>query len=172
MGNEAPATRSRLPNADTMTFRTESRISVAGSIDDVWAYMCDVGRWSEWAPTVLECRIRDGGTLRAGAWVDQRAKDLGFNHKRSEQVTSVDPPNSMAFVGTMGTSVARWGMEFEPEGDLHTNAMMWVEVDLANVMRAIPGPSLQGQVQRVSDIEMAAIKVAIESDVQAGTGSQ
>ncbi len=49
--------------------------------------------------------------------------------------------------------------------------MMWVEVDLANVMHAIPSRSLQSQVQRVSNIEMAAIKAAIESDVQAGAGS-
>jgi hypothetical protein len=154
-----------------MTFRTESRIPVAGSVSDVWAYLCDVGRWSEWAPTVLECRIRGGGPLQSGAWVDQRARDLGFNHRRSEQVTAVDSPHSMAFVGTMGTSVARWGMEFEPAGDGYTNTMMWVEVDLANIMRVIPGRALQAQVQRVSDIEMAAIKAAVESDVQAGAGT-
>lgn len=154
-----------------MTIRTESRITVAGSIDDVWAYFANVRHWSEWAPTVLECRIRGGGPLQAGAWVEQRAKDLGWNHRRSEQVTAVDPPCSVAFVGTMGTSVARWGTEFAPVGDRHTNAMMWVEVDLANIMRVIPGRALQGRVQRVSDIEMAAIKAAVESDVQAGAGS-
>jgi Polyketide cyclase / dehydrase and lipid transport len=154
-----------------MTFRTESRITVAGSVSDVWAYMCDVGRWSEWAPTVLECRVRGGGPLRPGAWVEQRARDLGVNHRRRERVTAVDPPRAMAFSGTMGTSVARWGMEFEPAGEGHTEAMMWVEVDLANIMRVIPGRGLQRQVQRVSDIEMAGIKAAVESDVQAGAGS-
>jgi hypothetical protein len=77
----------------------------------------------------------------------------------------------MAFVGTMGTSVASWGMEFEQADDGHTNAMMWVEVDLANIMRAIPGRALQGQIQRVSNIEMAAIKAAVESDMRAGAGS-
>ena len=155
-----------------MTIRTESRLTVTGSVDELWAYLCDVGRWSEWAPTVLECRIRGGGSLRPGAWIEQRARDFGLIHRRREQVTAVDPPHSMAFAGTMGTSVARWGMEFEPEGDSgHTNAMMWVEVDLANVMRLIPGRSLQRQIQRVSDIEMAAIKAAVESDVQAGAGT-
>ena len=154
-----------------MTIRTESHITVAGSVSVVWAYLCDVGRWSEWAPTVIECRIRGGGPLQPGAWVDQRAKDLGFNHRRSEQVTAVDSPRSMAFVGTMGTSVARWGMEFEPADDGYANAMMWVEVDLANIMRVVPGRSLQAQIQRVSDIEMAAIKAAVESDVQAGAGA-
>ncbi len=154
-----------------MTFRTESRITVAGSVSDVWAYMADVRRWSEWAPTVLECRVRGGGALQPGVWVEQRARDLGFNHRRIEQVTAVDEPRSMAFAGTMGTSVARWGMEFEPEGDGRTDAMMWVEVDLANIMRVVPGRALQRQVQRVSNIEMAAIKAAVESDVQAGAGS-
>jgi hypothetical protein len=133
--------------------------------------MADVGRWSEWAPTVLECRIRGGGPLERGAWVDQRARDFGWNHRRSERVTAVDAPRSMAFAGTMGTSVARWGMEFEPAGDGLTDAMMWVEVDLANIMRAIPGRLLLDQVQRVSDIEMAGIKAAVESGVGSGAES-
>ncbi|GAB3397055.1 hypothetical protein GCM10027568_32340 [Humibacter soli] len=153
-----------------MTIRTESRITVAGSVDDLWAYLCDVARWREWAPTVLECWMRDDESLQPGAWVEQRARDLWMNHRRSEQVTSVDPPSSMAFVGTMGTSVARWGMEFEPADDGHADAMMWVEVDMATVMRVIPQRALQNRIQRVSDIEMAAIKLAVESDVQASAG--
>lgn len=154
-----------------MTVRTESRITVAASAGDVWAYLCDVGRWAEWAPTVLECRVRGGGPLQAGGWVEQRARDLGWNHRRRERVTAVDPPHSMAFAGTMGSSVARWGMEIEPAGDGRTDAMMWVEVDLANVMRVIPARVLERQVQRVSDIEMAGIKGAVERDLREGAGS-
>ena len=48
------AARSR-SETSVMTFRTESRITIAGSVAEVWAYLCDVGRWPEWAPTVLEC---------------------------------------------------------------------------------------------------------------------
>jgi hypothetical protein len=40
---------------------------------------------------------------------------------------------------------------------------MWIEVDLAGIMRAIPGRALQGRIQRVSDHEMVAIKAAAES---------
>jgi hypothetical protein len=40
---------------------------------------------------------------------------------------------------------------------------MWIEVDLAGPMRAIPGRALQGRIQRVSDREMVAIKAAVES---------
>ncbi len=137
----------------------------------MWAYLCDVGRWAEWAPTVLECRIRGGGPLAPGAWVDQRARDLGVDHRRSERVTAVDEPNAMAFAGTMGTSVARWGMEFVPVGTVGTAAMMWVEVDIANIMRVYPARALQAQIQRVSDREMTGIRAAVEADVQAGAGS-
>jgi hypothetical protein len=78
-------------------------------------------------------------------------------------VTSVEAPHSVAFAGPMGTSAARWGMEIEPLDDRRTDAMMWVEVDLKNVMRAVPSGVLQGRIQRVMDIEMVAIKAAVES---------
>ena len=153
-----------------MTIRTESRIIIASSIHEVWAYICDVGRWPEWAPTVLECRVRGGGPLQPGSWVDQRAKDLGWTHGRSEEVTAVEAPSYVAFAGTMGTSAARWAMELEPVDDVQTDAKMWIEVDLAGIMRAVPG-LLKGSIQRVSNREMAAIKAAIESATRGGAES-
>jgi hypothetical protein len=145
-----------------MTIRTESRIKIASSVHEVWAYVCDVGRWPEWAPTVLECRVRGGVPLQPGARVEQRAKDLWWTHTRSQRVTAVDAPRYVAFAGPMGTSAARWGMELEPAGDRQTDATMWIEVDLAGIMRALPG-LVKGGIQRVSDREMAAIKAAVES---------
>ncbi len=76
----------------------------------------------------------------------------------------------MAFAGRMGTSAARWGMELEPVDDGQTDATMWIEVDLAGIMRAVPG-ILKGSLQRVSNREMAAIKAAVESDARAGAES-
>jgi hypothetical protein len=145
-----------------MTFRTESRLTIASGIDQVWAYLADVGRWPEWAPTVLEGRVRGGGPLQPGARVEQRAKLMfGLSRRRSQAVTVVEPPTAMAFAGPMGTSTARWGMELKSTGDGHTDTMMWVEVDLTGL--------LKGRVQRVSDIEMVAIKAAVES--AAGEGA-
>lgn len=148
-----------------MTLRTDSRLTIAAPVGQVWAYVCDVGRWPEWAPTVLECWVGDPGPLAPGARVEQRAKlPLGLSRGRRQHVTVVDPPSTLAFAGPMGTSPARWAMELEPVGDQQTDTRMWVEVDLAGIMRAIPGRLLQRRVQRVSDLEMAAIKAAVESD--------
>jgi len=146
-----------------MTFRTESRITIASSVPEVWAYVCDVGRWPEWAPTVLEGWVRGGGPLEPGSQVEQRAKAiLGLTHRRSQAV---------AFAGPMGTSAARWGMKLKPADDRQTDAMMWIEVDLAGIMRAIPADMLKGRIQRVSDIEMVAIKAAVESAAREGAES-
>jgi hypothetical protein len=153
-----------------MTIRTESRITIASSVGEVWDYVCDVGRWPQWAPTVLECWVRGGGPLQPGSRVDQRAKDLGRSHARSQEVTAVEAPRSVAFAGTMGPSASRWGMELEPLDDKQTDATMWIEIDLAGMMRAVPG-LLKGSIQRVSDREMAAIKAAVESVTRAGAES-
>ena len=155
-----------------MTIRTESRITIASSVREVWAYVCDVGRWPEWAPTVLECWVRGGAPLQPGSRVDQRAKGvLGSTRGRSQEVTAVEAPRSVTFAGPMGTSAARWGMELESADDRQTDAKMWIEVDLAGIMRAVPFRILKGRIQRVSDREMAAIKAAVESATREGAES-
>ena len=137
---------------------------IDGSVPDVWTYLCDVGRWPEWAPTVLECWIRDGARVQPGARVEQRAKGpFGTSRRRSQEVTVVDAPRRLAFAGPLGTSAGRWGMELEPLGDRQTDAVMWIEVDLAGPMRAIPAGLFRRRIQRVSDLEMVSIKAAVEA---------
>src|SRR6202790_1534756 len=128
-----------------MTFRTKRRMTIASSVHEVWAYLCDVGPWPEGAPTVLEGRVRGGGPLQPGSRVEQRAKLMfGLSRSRSQEVTVVEPPTSMAFAGPMGTSAARWGMEIKPVGNGQTDAMMWIEVDLKGIMRAVPAGIVKG----------------------------
>jgi Polyketide cyclase / dehydrase and lipid transport len=148
-----------------VALRTESGITIAGSVREVWAYLCEVGRWHEWAPTVLECWVRGGAPLEPGSRVEQRAKGLfGTTRERAQTVTAVEAPRNLAFAGPMGTSAARWGMELEPlDGRRRTEAKMWIEVDLGGIMRAIPAGLLRTRIQRVSELELVAIKAAVES---------
>ena len=147
-----------------MAIRSESRVTIASSVLEVWGYVCDVGRWPEWAPRVRECWVGGGAALQPGSRVEQRSKGIfGSSRYRSQGVTAVEAPHSVAFAGPMGTSAARWGMELEPMDERQTEAKMWVEVDLEGVMRAIPERLLEGRIRRVMDREMAAIKAAVES---------
>jgi hypothetical protein len=96
--------------------------------------------------------------------VEQRAKlPFGFTRHRAQHVTAVDAPRSLAFAGPLGTSTARWGMELAPAAGGRTEAEMWVEVDLRNVMRALPRRAFTDRIQGVMDAEMIAIKAAVES---------
>jgi hypothetical protein len=147
-----------------MTIRSESRLTIAGTVPEVFGYLCDVGRWPEWAPTVREGWVAGGGPLQPGGRVEQRAKlPFGATRHRAQDVTLVEAPHRLAFAGPLGTSTARWGMEFEPVDDTRTDAMMWVEVELKNVMRVIPGRMFNDRIRRVMDVEMARIKAAVES---------
>jgi uncharacterized protein YndB with AHSA1/START domain len=155
-----------------MTVRSESRVTIASSVPEVWAYLCDVGRWPEWAPTVRDCWVRGGAPLQPGSRVEQRAKGIfGSSRFRAQDVTAVEAPRRLAFAGPMGTSSARWGMELEPIDGGRTEAMMWVEVDRESIMRAIPGRVLGGRIQRVMNREMAAIKAAVEFATPGGSHS-
>jgi hypothetical protein len=155
-----------------MAVRSERRVTIASSVGEVWAYVCDVGRWPEWAPTVLECRVVGGGPLRPGSRLEQRAKGIfGTSRKRSQEVTAVEAPRRVAFAGPMGLSSARWGMELEAIDDGQTDTKMWVEVDLESLMRAIPGRALKGRIEGVMDRELAAMKAAVESATLDGSDS-
>ena len=147
-----------------MTIRSESRLAIARDVPEVWDYICDVGRWPQWAPTVQKAWVGGGAPLAPGTRVEQRAKLMfGSTRYRAQHVTAVEAPRSLAFAGPLGTSTARWGMEFAPIDGGQTEAEMWVEVDLRNIMRALPSRALKGRIQRVMDIEMVAIKAAVES---------
>jgi Polyketide cyclase / dehydrase and lipid transport len=155
-----------------MAVRSESRVTIASSVPEVWAYVCDVGRWPEWAPTVRECWLAEGAPLQPGSRVEQRAKGIfGSTYDRTQYVTVVEAPLRLAFAGPMGLSAARWGMELEPLEDRQTEAKMWVEVDLRSLMRAIPDRVLEGKIRGVMDREMAAIKAAVESATPGGSDS-
>jgi polyketide cyclase/dehydrase/lipid transport protein len=147
-----------------MTIRSESRLAIGRSVPEVWAYICDVGCWPQWAPTVERCWVDGGAPLTPGARVEQRAKLMfGLTRHRAQHVTAVEPPHSLAFAGPLGTSTARWGMELAPIDGDQTEAEMWVEVDLRNIMRAVPSRAFNDRIRRVMDIEMVAIKAAVES---------
>ncbi len=155
-----------------MALRSERSVTIGSGVGEVWAYVCDVGRWQEWAPTVLECRVVGGAPFQTGSRLEQRAKGIfGTSRKRSQEVTTVEAPRRVAFAGPMGLSSARWGMELEPIDDRQTDTKMWVEVDLESVMRVIPGRALKGRIEGVMERELEAMKAAVESAPPGGSAS-
>jgi Polyketide cyclase / dehydrase and lipid transport len=151
-------------SAEAMTIKSESRLAITRSVPEVWDYICDVSLWPQWAPTVQRAWVTGGAPLAPGARVEQRAKLwFGLTRHRAQRVTAVEAPHNLAFAGPLGTSTARWGMEFTAIDGGQTEAEMWVEVDLRNIMRVVPGRGFNDRIRGVMDIEMIAIKAGAEA---------
>jgi hypothetical protein len=86
-------------------------------------------------------------------------------------VTAVEAPRRVSFAGPLGLSSASWGMELEPIDDRHTDTRMWVEVELESLMRAIPVRAFKGRIEGVMALELAAMKIAVESAAPGGLDS-
>jgi hypothetical protein len=146
------------------TIRVESRLAVSRPAPEVFDYICEVGRWPEWAPTVKKGWVTGGGPLEPGVQVEQRAKlPFGITRHRAQRVTAVNGPHDLAFAGPFGTATARWGMEFTPLDEDESLAEMWFEGDLKSLMRLLPSGALKKRVQDVMDIEMVLIKAGAEA---------
>jgi hypothetical protein len=149
--------------------RSESRLNIGGSIEDVWAYLSDVSRWPEWAAAVRECRVGGGAPLQVGSHLEQRVKGMfGSIRDRSLDVSAVDAPNRLEFAGKMGVSSLRWGFDLAAADSDRTDVRLWVEVQLKSLMRVVPGQLLKSMIRSVNARELAAIKSAVESPAPVG----
>ena len=144
--------------------RSESRGEIAAGIEAVYAYVSDVTRWPEWAHAIRECSVSGGGSLRAGARIDQRVSGSGGSMRdRTLDVSAVDAPRRIEFAGLFGPSPLRWGFDLTAAGGTRTGILLWVEMDRRGPMRATPAPVLRKMVRDTNDREIAAIKTAVEA---------
>ena len=93
-----------------MSMRSESRLTIAGSLPEVWAYLSDVGRWWEWAPTVRKSWVAGGAYDAARLMIDALKRAAVQNRSDSKVVdrdrvrvalAAIDGPKS-AVVGLTG----------------------------------------------------------------------
>lgn len=144
-----------------MTVRSESHGTVAAAPQAVYEYLADAPRWPEWAPAILECGVRGGGPMLAGATLEQRAKaTFGGSRPRTLDITATDAPNRLTFAGMMGPSPMRWGFELLPD-DGGTAVMLWLEADFRGVMVLLPRGLFRRMVRQVNEREIGAIGSAL-----------
>jgi uncharacterized protein YndB with AHSA1/START domain len=147
-----------------MALRSETRAQIDSSVEDVYRYLSDVSRWPEWATAIRACSVSGGGPLRTGCTLEQRVKGVfGSTRDRTLAVNAVDAPSRLEFAGDMGPSALRWGFELAATEAASTDIVLWVEVELHSLMRAIPAGLIREMIHRVNDRELAAIKAKVSS---------
>lgn len=145
-----------------MTVRSETRMEMPASREEVFRYLSDVSRWPEWAAGILSCQVSGGGPLVAGSRLDQQVKKpFGTPGDRTLDVTSVDAPTRLTFAGTMGPSSINWGFDLEPAGQGGSEVILWIDAERGGAMRLLPAAVLRSMFRKVNLRELVAIKRAV-----------
>jgi uncharacterized protein YndB with AHSA1/START domain len=85
--------------------------------DDVFAYVTDPTRFTEWQDTVVSARAEDGTAVHVGSRVVMTRKMGGRAQTMTSEVTEHDPPRSYSFRIIDGPVRASGKGRFEPLDD-------------------------------------------------------
>jgi uncharacterized protein YndB with AHSA1/START domain len=92
-----------------------STVEISRSPDDVFAYVTDVSRFTEWQEGLI--RAHQEGEARVGAKVVMRRKAGPREQTMTTELTEYDPPRTWAFRGIDGPVRAYGKGTVEPIGD-------------------------------------------------------
>lgn len=146
-----------------MTVRSETRVVMAASQEEIHGYLSDASRWPEWAAGILSCQVSGGGALVAGSRLEQQVrKPVGSPASRTLDVTSVDAPRQLGFAGSMGPTSITWGFDLRVVDDDKTEVLLWIEADRGGIMRLIPPGVLRTMFRGINRRELDAIRAAVE----------
>ena len=94
----------------------ESSITINRPIDQVFAFVTDFNKATQWQAGIIEARITSNGSVGVGTtytWVQQI---VGQKMDTSGTVTAWDPPNRYEWKSTGGPVPVSGGVTFKVEG--------------------------------------------------------
>lgn len=92
-------------------------VEIARSPEDVFAYVTDPSRFTEWQDAVVSARLQDDGPLGQGSRIALTRRFGKREQAMTSELTEYDPPRSYAFRVVDGPVRALGRGTFEPVGD-------------------------------------------------------
>lgn len=89
-------------------------IEISRRPEDVFSYMTDPSRQTEWQESLVSSRLEGGGPAAVGSKVTQTRRIGRMERKMTMEVTEVSPPRRFAFRGIDGPVRAIGGGTVEP----------------------------------------------------------
>jgi uncharacterized membrane protein len=139
-------------------------IEISRSADDVFAYVSDPTRGSEWQGEIVSTKVEDGGPMRPGSrWIDTRKSRAG-RYKVSYEVTEFDPPRKTAFKTLGGPLTLAGSVQVEPvsEGSASRVTIELGYADGRGIGKLLT-PLVRRQSQRQVPKDLASLKQVLES---------
>lgn len=92
-------------------------VEIARSPEDVFAYIADFPRHPEWQEGLVTVKVETEGPLRVGTRVVHRRKVGPQTVATTSEITTYDPPHTVAFRGVDGPIRGKGSQRVEPAGD-------------------------------------------------------
>jgi len=133
--------------------RAEASVTIARPPADVFAYLLDGERCTEWRPGVLEIR-RTSGDGGVGTTYKQRVRGpMGRAIPADYAITVAEPPTRLEFQTTTGPVRPRGRYVLEPIDD-DTRLTFTLRAELGGVRRLLLGSA----VQKTMDAEVGTLE--------------
>jgi uncharacterized protein YndB with AHSA1/START domain len=141
-----------------------STVEIARSPADVFAYLDQVTRHSEWQDDVVSSRLETEGPVRVGSKVTDVRKIGGREQSISYEITEHDPPRVFAFRGLNGPIRPVGRGTIEPLGD-GSSSRVTLELELTShglMGKALAGVA-RGQAAKQLPKDQQKLKERLES---------
>ena len=103
-------------------------IEINRRAEEVFAYLDELERHSEWQDSLVSARVETDGPTRVGTRVVERRRVPGGARDIPYEITAYEPPRKASFRGTAGPVRPVGTMTVEPMGD--SSSSMTLELDL------------------------------------------
>lgn len=95
-------------------------IAVQAPLEAAFELAADFSRLHEWDPSVVHSDLASGATLRKGAVIDVGVRFLGATARLRYELTAIDPPHFVEYVGRGRTVVSTDRIRFTQDGSVTT----------------------------------------------------
>lgn len=138
-------------------------IDVERSAEDVFAYVTDPSRFSEWQKGVVSGHMESNGTTKVGDRCISTRR-IGFSERPSTStVTRFDPPRHWAVSGIDGPIRAMVDVSVEPRSDSSAHLTIALEFEGHGIGRILVPLLVTREAQREMPINVATLKQRLEN---------
>ncbi len=137
--------------------------TVERPVEDVWAFMTDLGAMPEWFASTQAVEVLTDGGLKKGARVRSVDRFLGRSMEFVSEVSEYDPPHRLGLEVMEGSFDGHQQFELQPEGD-STRVTMRAEGEagFGGVFGKLLDPVVSAAFRREAQSDLGRLKDLLE----------
>ena len=141
--------------------RAEMSVVINCPAPDIFAFMTDVARGTEWQEDLVEAQQTPGGPMGVGTTIREVRRFMSRRLESVFKITEHEPGRKLSFETTSGPLPLRGHYDLEPV-DAGTKVTMVVEAELTGVFK-MTEPLVVHSAKRQLDNNLAKLKELLES---------